>query len=77
MLALPFNKLNESNYDDWKVLMEALLEENGLLELLVVGMSCLQLDPTYKGVTIFLTHFCIAFLLRVYTSHISLLPSLA
>lgn len=30
MAPQPFPKLNESNYDDWKVQMEALLEEQGL-----------------------------------------------
>ncbi|PPQ79181.1 hypothetical protein CVT26_000454 [Gymnopilus dilepis] len=30
MAPLPFNKLNESNYDDWKLQMEALLESKEL-----------------------------------------------
>jgi len=30
MPSLPFEKLNETNYDDWKIQMEALLEEKGL-----------------------------------------------
>jgi hypothetical protein len=31
----PFDKLNETNYDDWKIQMEALLEEKGLF-----GVTC-------------------------------------
>ena len=30
MPSLPFDKLNEMNYNDWKIQMEALLEEKGL-----------------------------------------------
>ena len=30
MPSLPFDKLNETNYNDWKIQMEALLEEKGL-----------------------------------------------
>ena len=30
MPSLPFDKLNETNYDDWKIQLEALLEEKGL-----------------------------------------------
>jgi hypothetical protein len=32
--SLPFDKLNESNYDDWKLQMEAYLEEEGLFGFL-------------------------------------------
>ena len=30
MPSLPFDNLNKSNYDDWKIQKEALLEEKGL-----------------------------------------------
>ena len=33
MCKLPFKKLNESNYHDWKFQMEALLEERGLFRV--------------------------------------------
>jgi len=54
MPALPFDKLNESNYDDWKILMEALLEEKGLFGV-VSGRDVIPTTgPNSKGVKTFL-----------------------
>jgi len=54
MPALPFDKLNESNYDDWKILMEALLEEKGLFGV-VSGRDVMpSTGPNSKGVKAFL-----------------------
>jgi hypothetical protein len=54
MPSLPFDKLNETNYDDWKIQMEALLEEKGLFGV-VSGRDILPTTgPNSKGVKTFL-----------------------
>jgi hypothetical protein len=54
MPSLPFDKLNETNYDDWKIQMEALLEEKGLFGV-VSGRDVLPATgPNSKGVRTFL-----------------------
>ena len=54
MPSLPFDKLNETNYDDWKIQMEALLEEKGLFGV-VSGRDILPTTgPNSKGVKSFL-----------------------
>ena len=54
MPSLPFDKLNETNYDDWKIQMEALLEEKGLFGV-VSGRDILPTTgPNSKGVKAFL-----------------------
>jgi hypothetical protein len=45
MNKLPFDKLNESNYHDWKFLMEAYLEEKGLFGI-VSGEDTISTDAT-------------------------------
>jgi hypothetical protein len=45
MYKLPFDKLNESNYYDWKFQMEALLEEKGLFGI-VSGEDTVPTDAT-------------------------------
>jgi hypothetical protein len=45
MNKLPFDKLNESNYHDWKFLMEAYLEEKGLFGI-VSGEDTVSADAT-------------------------------
>ena len=45
MYKLPFDKLNESNYHDWKFLMEALLEEKSLFGI-VSGDETLRTKAT-------------------------------
>jgi hypothetical protein len=45
MYKLPFDKLNESNYHDWKFQMEALLEEKGLFGI-VSGEDVAPTDAT-------------------------------
>jgi hypothetical protein len=54
MPSFPFDKLNETNYDDWKFQMEALLEEKGLF-----GVTCGRdvmpaTGPNSKGVRTFI-----------------------
>ena len=54
MPSLPFDKLNETNYDDWKIQMEALLEEKGLFGV-VSGRDIMPTTgPNSKGVKTFL-----------------------
>ena len=54
MPALPFDKLNESNYDDWKILMEALLEVKRLFGV-VSGRDVMPTTgPNSQGVKTFL-----------------------
>ena len=54
MPSLPFDKLNKTNYDDWKIQMEALLEEKGLFGV-VSGRDILPTTgPNSKGVKTFL-----------------------
>lgn len=54
MPALPFDKLNESNYNDWKIQIEALLEEKGLFGV-VSGRDVMPpTGPNSKGVKTFL-----------------------
>jgi hypothetical protein len=54
MPSLPFDKLNETNYDDWKIQMEALLEEKGLFGV-VSGRDVMPTTgPSSKGVKAFL-----------------------
>jgi gag-polypeptide of LTR copia-type/Domain of unknown function (DUF4219) len=54
MPSLPFDKLNETNYDDWKIQMEALLEEKGLFGI-VSGRDIMPTTgPNSKGVKTFL-----------------------
>ena len=60
MPSLPFDKLNETNYDDWKIQMEALLEEKGLFGV-VSGRDILPTTgPNFKGVKAFLEKQCLA-----------------
>ena len=54
MPSLPFDKLDETNYDDWKIQMEALLEEKGLFGI-VSGRDIMPTTgPNSKGVKTFL-----------------------
>jgi hypothetical protein len=54
MPSLPFNKLNKTNYDDWTIQMEALLEEKGLFGV-VCGQDVMpSTGPNSKGAKIFL-----------------------
>ena len=54
MPSLPFDKLNETNYDDWKIQMEALLEEKGLFGV-VSGRDIMPTTGSNsKGVKTFL-----------------------
>ena len=54
MPSSPFDKLNETNYDDWKIQMEALLEEKGLFGV-VCGRDVIPTTgPNSKGVKSFL-----------------------
>ena len=54
MPSLPFDKLNETNYDDWKIQVEALLEEKGLFGV-VSGRDVMPTTgPSSKGVKAFL-----------------------
>jgi len=54
MPSLPFDKLNETNYDDWKIQMEALLEEKGLFGVVCVRDVMPTTGPNSKGVKTFL-----------------------
>jgi hypothetical protein len=54
MPALPFDKLNETNYDDWKIQMEALLEEKGLFGVVSGRDTLPTYGPSSKGVKTFL-----------------------
>ena len=54
MPSLPFDKLNETNYDDWKIQMEAFLEGKGLFGV-VSGRDIMPTTgPNFKGVRTFL-----------------------
>jgi gag-polypeptide of LTR copia-type len=54
MPSLPFDKLNKVNYDDWKIQMEALLEEKGLFGV-VCGRNIMPTTgPNSKGARTFL-----------------------
>lgn len=54
MPSLPFDRLNETNYNDWKIQMEALLEEKGLFGV-VSGREEMPLTgPNSKAVRSFL-----------------------
>ena len=54
MPSLPFDKLDETNYDDWKIQMEALLEEKSLFSI-VSGQDIMPTTgPNSKGVKTFL-----------------------
>ena len=54
MPPLPFDKLNKTNYDDWKIQMEALLEEKGLFGV-VSGQDIMPTTRSNsKGVKTFL-----------------------
>ena len=55
----PFDKLNETNYNDWKIQMEALLEEISLF-----GVTCgcdimLATGPNRKGIRTFIEKQCL------------------
>jgi hypothetical protein len=54
MPSLPFDKLNETNYDDWKIQMEALLEEKGLFGVVSGRDIKPTTGPNSKGVRTFL-----------------------
>jgi len=54
MPSLPFDKLNKTNYDDWKIQMEALLEEKGLFGVVCGRDVMLTTGPNSKGVKTFL-----------------------
>ncbi len=54
MPSLPFDKLNESNYHDWKIQMEALLEEKGLFGVVNGRDTRPSGPPTLKQVKTFL-----------------------
>jgi hypothetical protein len=54
MPSLPFDKLNETNYDDWKIQMEALLEEKGLFGVVSGRVIMPTTGPNSKGVKTFL-----------------------
>ena len=54
MPSLPFDKLNETNYDDWKIQMEALLEEKGLFGIVSGHDIMPSTGPNSKGVKTFL-----------------------
>src|SRR6266508_4562690 len=54
MPSLPFDKLNESNYHDWKIQMEALLEEKGLFGVVNGQDTRPSCPPTLKQVKTFL-----------------------
>ena len=54
MPSLPFDKLNEANYDDWKIQMEALLEEKGLFGVVSGRLVMPTTGPNSKGVRAFL-----------------------
>ena len=54
MPSLPFDKLNETNYDDWKIQMEALLEEKGLFGIVSGEIVMPTTGPNSKGVKTFL-----------------------
>jgi hypothetical protein len=54
MPSLPFDKLNETNYDDWKIQMEALLEEKGLFGVVSGRIVMPTTGPNSRGVRTFL-----------------------
>ena len=54
MPSLPFDKLDETNYNDWKIQMEALLEEKGLFSIVSGRDIMLTTGPNSKGVKTFL-----------------------
>jgi hypothetical protein len=54
MPSLPFDKLNEVNYDDWKIQMEALLEEKGLFGVVCGRATMPTTGPNSKGARTFL-----------------------
>ena len=57
---LPFDKLNKTNYDDWKIHMEALFEEKGLFGVVSGQVTMPTTGPNSKGVKVFLEKQCLA-----------------
>ena len=74
MPSLPFDKLDETNYNDWKIQMEALLEEKGLFGI----VSGQDIMPTTglnsKGVKNFLEKQLLACSKIILAIHPSQLP---
>lgn len=54
MPSLPFDKLNETNYDDWKIQMEALLEEKGIFGVVCGRDMMPSTGPNSKAVRTFM-----------------------
>ena len=50
----PFDKLNKTNYNDWKIQMEALPEEKGLFRVTCGHDIMLATGPNLKGVRTFI-----------------------
>ena len=74
MPSLPFDKLNETNYNDWKIQMEALLEEKGLFGI-VSGQDIMPTTgPNSKGVKTFLEKQRLACSKIILAIHPSQLP---
>ena len=57
---IPFNKLNKTNYDNWKIQMEALLKEKGLFRV-TCGCDIMPATaPNSKGIHTFIEKQCLA-----------------
>ena len=55
----PFDKLNKTNYDDWKIQMEALLKEKGLFRVTCGHDVMPAIGPNSKGVRTFIEKQCL------------------
>ena len=76
MPSLPFNKLNENetNYDDWKIQMEALSEEKELFSVVSGQVTMPTTRPNSKGVKVFLEKQCLAYSKTILAIEPSQLP---